>query len=93
MIDAAMLYIISAICVSTVVYLFIFISHEKVLKALEQEEREKEDVMPLLLTIRVARRFLVERLAIGRGYLYVWYCMLGMLPVMLFLLLLKSAIG
>jgi hypothetical protein len=66
----------------------IFISHEKVLKALEQEEKEKEDVIPLLLTIRVARSFSLERLAIGRVYLYVWYVASDAL-----LVLLKSAIG
>ncbi len=85
-------YIFVCLIVLTVIYLIIYVCFEKTIKSIEKEERAKKDDIPLLLMIRLAKRFSIKQPVFGAIYLYILYFMLGMVPTYFFLWILEMVI-
>ncbi|MDD2701286.1 MAG: hypothetical protein PHH36_08600 [Sideroxydans sp.] len=91
MIDNIMFYVFGLFVVAAIIYLAIFLFYEKSLKAIEHDEKLiQSESAPLSLNIRTIKRFSSSHPVAGLIYRGLFYYMLGAVPGIIVLMVLKS---
>jgi hypothetical protein len=90
MISTIMFYVFGLFIAVALIFLVTLMSYEKRLKVIEHDERgANPDVIPLVLTIRIMKRFSRSHPLAGFVYRYSFYYMLLACPALFLLMVLE----